>query len=987
MISLPALFETLLKGNPGLHAAVRKSFDAFEPWLEQSGMPFFPGFTDHSPRHIRDVLETAASLFSDSSRNLLSAEDVTVLCMAILLHDSGMHLTQDGFRALIANVDPPIVVGLGDRSWAQLWKEFTAEAARFGQDKLIAIFGDAEPIRTDGMDVEDLSERDCLLIGEFVRRHHARLAHEIALAGVPTKSGTPLQLVGLDEELRDLAGLVARSHGLSIRSTFSYISGRYGLLPEYRKIKTPFLMAVLRIADYIQVQSERALKSLLSVKELRSPISRQEWRAHFAVRDVSMRHDDPEVLYVHAAPVDVKTYLKLLSLFKDIQKELDESWATIGEVYGRFGELSTLGLSLRRIRSNLDDGDKFSKTVPYVPIRAGFDASGPDLLKLLVGPLYDYRYGVGIRELAQNAIDACRELADLGGATKSQESDHDVLVEIREADDGTGWITVTDKGVGMTLDTVTRYFLIAGASFRNSDVWRRQHTDNSGNARVLRGGRFGVGALAAFLLGDEIRVQTRHISRPEAEGLEFTARMDDPIVELRRCVAPAGTSIRIWVSDSRVFDQLRPRMYGFSLSNDGEALKLSEWPEVDWFAQETPRIKYVWDGFNRDRDIELEEWPLERISAEYRPSGCNLVPYLDTPPKEWEALEDPSPYVAILWRYPRREMVEGEESDWKPVPSCETTVNGIRVRGAQDYSSRDYLVRDYWLDESWGPEYTIRRPSMAVFDPMGVCPINLQRSAVAYDRMGVDDRLIEAVLRKHFTIKAAEAGLCSSLLNFCRLCYESDVADGVTYSGQVAPFCITKSGVTIVSPHLFSRLSVKRLIFIGVSEYPDDMGIPILQEDEALLLRFGGGTTSDLSWFRGLFSMDGGTPYYAREAGFPSVNRRFAFSLISEGKWASASKKGRVNKAILSSLKSDSNFRKGFSMVSSAGADSRGGSVKRIGEVFDFLKKKVEVGVWEIDENPLLPDEIPLLCRLWGAVVETLTDGRSDAALPITHKA
>lgn len=369
MIQLPSLFERKLAETPSLEAAVRKNFDSFGPWLEQSGMPFFPGYTDHSPRHINDVLETAASLISDTSYELLSSQDVATLSIAILLHDCGMHLTQDGFRALVSISGPTIVSGLDDMPWPQLWNDFLAEANRFGQEKLIAIFGDTDPVRSNDLNLENLSERDCLLIGEFVRRHHARLAHEIALKGVPKRNSDELlQLTCLDNAMKDLAGLMARSHGMSIRNTFSYITTKYGLLPEQREIKTPFLMAVLRIADYVQVQSERALKSLLSVKELRSPISRQEWRAHFAVQDVSTRHQDPEALYVHATPVDVKTYVKLDSLFDDIQHELDESWATIGEVYGRSGDLARLGLTLRRIRSNLDAPREFALTVPYIPI-------------------------------------------------------------------------------------------------------------------------------------------------------------------------------------------------------------------------------------------------------------------------------------------------------------------------------------------------------------------------------------------------------------------------------------------------------------------------------------------------------------------------------------------------------------------------------------------------------------------------------------------
>ena len=141
MIVIPGLFLECISRSSTLSQAVSKNFEIFEPWLEQSGMPLFPGFTDHSPRHLNDVLKTAASIVSDAARPLLTAEDVAVLCTAVLLHDCGMHLTQDGFRALVASESPPLIMGLHDRPWTALWKEFLAEANRFSEAKLVAIFG------------------------------------------------------------------------------------------------------------------------------------------------------------------------------------------------------------------------------------------------------------------------------------------------------------------------------------------------------------------------------------------------------------------------------------------------------------------------------------------------------------------------------------------------------------------------------------------------------------------------------------------------------------------------------------------------------------------------------------------------------------------------------------------------------------------------------------------------------------------------------
>lgn len=969
MIKLPELFEQKLDCNQELSAAVRNNLEQFTPWLSQSGMPFFPGFTDHGPRHINDVLSAAASLISDYSHDLLSSEDIAVLTLAILLHDCGMHLTQDVFRELISRDEVPIVSGFHDLPWAKLWKDFLSEARRFGQDKLIAIFGDSDPFLIDELDINNLSERDCYLIGEFVRRHHTRIAHEIALAGIPQKTGHALQLNGLDGDFKDLAGLVARSHGMSIRNTAQYVQDKYGLFSEYRRIKTPFLMAVLRIADYIQVKSERALKSLLSVKELRSPVSRQEWRNHFAVRDVSMRHEDPEALYVHAVPTDVRTYLKLESLLRDIQRELDETWATLGEVYGRQHDLSKLGITIRRVRSNLDSKDTFSRSVSYLPIKAGFDSSGPDLLKLLVGPLYGYDFSVGIRELLQNAVDACRELSDLERtniADTGKYPEPSVTVEVTENEDGSGWVVITDTGVGMTVETVTQYFLVAGASFRNSDIWKKQHIDESGQTRVLRGGRFGIGALAAFLLGDEISVTTRHVGRSSSEGIEFKARIDDSTIELRRCNAPNGTTIKVLVTDSKIFERLRPYAWWDSVK-DGEKNILNRWNVGDWFVQASPKIEYLWDGFSIDHD----EADRVRYQGSYSPNKDQLVPNLGKLENGWQAIPDPEPYQAIYWRYEKpqiksQQLSEDEDLDIAAVAS-EISINGIRVLGINEYGGRSYYLRDIAYGN--GPEFVIKRPSIAIFDLAGLCPINLQRSSIAFERMGIDGRLAKEMLRQHLTeLRNLLGDGIYTIGDFVHLCNLMNNKGGVIYPGQITPFFVTTNGISLLTPDYLVSCGIRNLIFLDIA---DSKNLPslstILKEDEGLVVRNGGqGIQADLAWFRVILSHKIFHEQRQRAVGLPKLERAFSVSAMPSKKWAQANEKGRVSKPILESLSAE-NLGESHVLVSPKSGDFR--SIrKRVGEILNIVGGDAEVAAWTQLSTVDSPEQNLLIEEVWGEV-------------------
>ena len=110
-----------------------------------------------------------------------------------------------------------------DRSWHELWEDYIREARRFNERQLTDIIGEQQarnwkfPVVWSESSQWDESFR--LIVGEFIRRHHTRLAHEIAIYGFPGlpigsgmdeftalgKKGHPL------ENFADLIGITARS--------------------------------------------------------------------------------------------------------------------------------------------------------------------------------------------------------------------------------------------------------------------------------------------------------------------------------------------------------------------------------------------------------------------------------------------------------------------------------------------------------------------------------------------------------------------------------------------------------------------------------------------------------------------------------------------------------------------------------------------------------------------------------------------------------
>ena len=129
------------------------------------------------------------------------------------------------------------------------------------------------------------------------------------------------------------------------------------------------------------------------------------------------------------------------------------------------------------------------------------------ILQLFMGDrLYANSY-VFIRELLQNAIDACRLNAYLQDLDPEE---MEVRISAWEDEVGNYWLRIDDNGVGMDQHIIEKYFLGVGRSYYSSDelkaeILRKQKPQRN----FVSISRFGIGVLSSFIVGDRIEVSTR----------------------------------------------------------------------------------------------------------------------------------------------------------------------------------------------------------------------------------------------------------------------------------------------------------------------------------------------------------------------------------------------------------------------------------------------------------------------------------------------
>ena len=693
---IPHKFLNLLNSvSDEISGAVGNVMSKVEPILKRNESVFFQDYTDHGFEHIKSVLKTAEVLIGNDTWSVFTREDAAALVLATIAHDLGMLIDKDGFQSLITSNEQNICSECpNDHSWEKLWQDFQIEVKRFDGNTLINILGTQDPVSADEFDISNLSERGIRLVGEFLRRHHHRLGHELICFGYPSGNGRVLLFENVAEHLRVLVGVIARSHGLPLREAVELlIQTDRTRHREYRHIHPTYLMCLVRLADYLDLDISRAPESILAAKSLRSPISKREWWSHRAIVDCHSYDDDPECLRIIIDPHtldNVEIFTTVEDKINNVQQELDSCWAVLGEIYGRFPPLNKFSLQIRRIKSDIRDQKIISK-LPFIPHKSVLNAARADLLKLLIAPLYGDHPSVGIRELIQNSIDAVNEFnfaikkLSPGRHEDRLELEADVVVQFEQDANGDYWIIIADRGIGMTWETIQKYYLTAGASFRQSDIWKKSFIDESGSSNVLRAGRFGIGVLAGFLLGERIQVCTRHLEAPENMGIQLEFGLDDTNIEMKWLTTKIGTTVKVKMYKG-IVDSLN--------FNDGYNYYNKE--DWDWYGFKSP----VLIRKNLEGKILKQKF---------------LIPGLEwRATKNWHRIQVPY-YQAVDWSYSK---------NYDHNFFC----NGLLIKSGNlkfhDEFAKHKPINTYYYME----ELSFVEPSVSIFDADGRLPLTLARN-------------------------------------------------------------------------------------------------------------------------------------------------------------------------------------------------------------------------------------------------------------------
>lgn len=196
------------------------------------------------------------------------------------------------------------------------------------------------------------------------------------------------------------------------------------------------------------------------------------------------------------------------------------------------------------------------------PLR--FELDRTRIIGLLMGQqLYGERWPA-LRELYQNALDACRyrraaeQLAVHDGRARSAGYEGRIVIRFG-TNNGRRFVECVDDGIGMADRHIRRLFACAGQRFADSHEFHidRARWDVAG-VKFFPNSRFGVGVLSYFMLAEELDIASRRwMPATDLAPTPVHARIIgsgslfrlEPVIDPTRLADYYGTSVRLYLRE------------------------------------------------------------------------------------------------------------------------------------------------------------------------------------------------------------------------------------------------------------------------------------------------------------------------------------------------------------------------------------------------------------------------------------------------------
>ena len=264
-----------------------------------------------------------------------------------------------------------------------------------------------------------------------------------------------------------------------------------GQLVEGVRINSALLSGAIRLARELNLKAPGVADRICALLPPPSKISMNQYNSAFAVTAIG-----PHPYFIGTIQVKIQCH------DPEIHRVLKHHERAVQQ-------------TLQQINRHASPCFLYSKVIfeieaeGYTPVDLKFSVDTSAALQLLTGNRLYSDNRVFLRELIQNAVDACnfrKRLEDSYAPSIALRFNEDVSI-----------VTIRDNGIGMDRQWIEKYFLNVGISlYQSSEI---HHPGNKPRIDFSFISQFGIGFLSSFLVADKIVIKTR---KREDPGLRIT---------------------------------------------------------------------------------------------------------------------------------------------------------------------------------------------------------------------------------------------------------------------------------------------------------------------------------------------------------------------------------------------------------------------------------------------------------------------------------
>ena len=490
----------------------------------------YPEYTLHNSMHSVKVVELMGLIIPPETLEKLNPLELAMLILGAYLHDIGM------------------VVNLEE-------KEQTLKDERFlsFKEEFPEICSSLKKALEKGEHRIATQLEDYLFSTYFRQLHHVRSRNHI-ISKYGNKKGMEYRGVNFANDV----ALLCESHCMPTYSLAEVTKREDVLVENFRRdkplhdlqINLQYLAVCLRLADLLDFDRERTPAVLFKHINPKSKTSLEEWNKHLSITGWKIGID--EISY--EAECTHPLYQHILFNFLDIiDDELFHCTHIVKDNRYKIVEKYKLLLPTRVDRRYIT-----SKDFIYGPFQFSLDFDR--VIELLMGSrLYSTisitnASSVAIRELLQNAIDACRHRQAIE-RTQGRKN-YRPWIDFSESvdDDGTTTLTVEDNGVGMNKHVIENYFMKVGRSYYHTNEFQRERVEFKKRGGDFEpGAQFGIGIMSCFMIADQIKIDTLKTNIKRSDEIPQVVEIEGPsrffVVRKGKKKEP-GTKITLYLKES-----------------------------------------------------------------------------------------------------------------------------------------------------------------------------------------------------------------------------------------------------------------------------------------------------------------------------------------------------------------------------------------------------------------------------------------------------